>query len=228
MGPPWTLQRIRAHLLLAPPFDACDDDRLWAESRTRRVAVPCPQRPQLIIALARALHRYFDTVDVATGLPSPDRLQQMYQTAVWDALQLLLHYEQLRKSRRLSRTARTHVPALKTKTLRAYERFLLHLRDTLTPDDYATMARDLRPSHHQDSLEVAMLHAFTAYGPPQRRGAFSTMAMYDALARILIHFDIEHRARTTVVDRLRKTVQRTPVLRTSHSRPPSRRPAPTR
>jgi hypothetical protein len=161
-----------------------------------------------VIKLIQALQHYFDTVDLAKDVPSPEHLHHTWQAAVWDVIQLLWGYERLRKSRRLSQAARTHIPSLHAKTLRNYERFLVHVRESLTPEDYAEMAQDLLPSRHQYVLEAAMVRAFDRYGPPLKRGAFSTTAMYDAVAAILLHFAIEHRQRHTVVSRLTKTRQR--------------------
>jgi hypothetical protein len=204
----WIRDRIRSHLLLAPPFVDCPEDRIWGITPYKHETFLCRNRPRLMTTLVQALQRYFDTAEMMKEVPSPEQLQQIGPHALWNVIQLLWSYPRLRTSRRLSTEARAHIPSIHESTLMKYATFLLQLRDGLTPADYAAIARDLLPSHVQDALEDTMEQALTRDGPPVQRRAFSDTARYYAIAEILRHFAIEHRKVETVVARLRKTVQR--------------------
>jgi hypothetical protein len=205
---PWTAARIRAHLLQAPPFLDSADATIWATKGARHIAVSCPHKPELLLALVHALQRYGATVDVAQYVPDPDTLAQIRHDAVWEVIQEIVGYHKLRATRRLSSFAQAHIAALHRTTLQRYERFLLQLSEGLTTADYAEMAKDLAPPQPQALLEAALIRAFQRYGPAQRRGGFSAAALYDAIAALVRHFGIDHRRRRTIADRLRKTQHR--------------------
>jgi hypothetical protein len=146
---------------------------------------------------------------MVTAFDSPKPLQLM-QADIMNLLAFLCGFEVLKHARLLSDTAQTQTRHLRIAPLHKALLDLGRLLAVCTPNDYAKlMAYILRPGP-QPRLEWALWSAFDSFGPPVKRGAFSTLARYHAIASILLHFGIETREIETVVARLKKTQQRLP------------------
>jgi hypothetical protein len=166
----------------------------------------------LVRALVTALHAYGAQEDMRTA-PVPASLDHT-QRGLWDAATFLLGVGELLRRGLLSKTARARLHDTRdvTRLLGALQE-IAQLRDAFTDEDEATLRQLLWTSDQRRTLERAMQHAFEIYGPEVKRGTFSRLALYHALAAILIHVGIEQHAPTTIVSRLRKATQRGPRLR---------------
>ncbi len=182
-------REFEPRLLQTSLFQECGEEYIWGETpSTPKRTFLCQNRPMLVRALAEALIQY-ELLARRLAKSIPQKAQQ-------DTLAAL---ERIEQSLALMPTRRQHASTHRPRrpTINKAWSIVQEAIRTLSVEDYVRVAKARRREARMHLLNT-MCHTFAAYGP----SAYTQTAVYNGIAIILLHFEIEKGTPEKVAARL--------------------------
>jgi hypothetical protein len=176
--------------------ESSPENYIWNRRGGLTRCVLCQDGPQLFEALWTALYMYHGAGFIAEL--TPDELQRRTRMALDHVSFMCQTFLSLRKTRALSKDARSKARGTRADKLIQAKNRLTKVVKSLAYDDYAfykKQIKDLRTPQLVDQMR----QAFADYGPPD----FEPQDVNYALSIILGHFGIEQGGTDKVTERLR-------------------------
>jgi len=197
----WTHERIRAHLLLAPPFLNGQEGYIRIDTKSSPLQeYPCRIWSLFVLAVTEVLLDHFTKLSIISSLPQ--EVAQQTETALRHLDARLSLYFDLQERKALPPAAKryVHEPPIFKKFQKIAK--LVRSITSVDNDSKDLLKRAIYPRFYYE------LHAaFRTYGPVIRRTRFSREARYRACAAILLHFNLATGCLSTLADTFGRCVR---------------------